>query len=316
MMALILFLSVSPQIKAQEVDYRVFVDGKTVSLRPGIRIEQGIIMVPAVAFFQQLGFAIQVTPGYVSGVEISNKSTIITFISGTNRLYVNGKEIKMPTTSQEYFGSTYLPLRSIAQALGKPLGNNIQEKYAWLGNKPSSVTSLLPELQGKDFRNAIWGMSVEQIKNSENSPLIYNSEEFDSYKNVHYKGLTFSGTYLGFKSHYIYAFAGAKKSTVKFYQGYIDFPEQFTNMQNYIDRFFSISSKMEQAYGTPKKFSYGAGEDPKSWPVALSLNELSLTHNFTVGRNEYSLNLTKDNYLESDGYPEISITVSEKIIFK
>lgn len=311
-LALAMLFGFNPTVKAKEVNFRLFLDGKVIAIKSGIRIEDDSMMIPFAPVFKQLGFKIHVDPDIKERITISNKTTTITFIVGAKNIYLNGKEIKMPTNSKVYNGTTYLPLRSIAQALGKGAGSNSKDNYAWIGNKPTSVPTLPPEMQGKDFRNAVWGMTVKQVKKLETLSLINYLSELDEYGlgDTYYTYMTYQGKYFDYNSHFIYTFAGKKKNEGKLYHGQILFTDRFTDMQDYIDRFFEISSKMESVYGSPIKRDYYASTDNREkWAAELSLNKLSLEDKYSVGRNQYYIRLSKNLYSE---YPQLDILVSEK----
>lgn len=312
LMAILLFSGGILQAHAQEVSYRIFVDGKIVSLSPGVRIEQGNLMVPLAPIFQQLGYSIQLDPYIKKRITIKNNKNIITHLIGTQNLYLNGTLIQMKMPSEIYKGATYLPLNSIAQAVNKPIGNNAKEGYAWLGSKPASIPAVPPETQGKDFRNAVWGMTVEQVRKTETLPL----SRFQSYEDDYYDGpgkqyftdLKYRGSYFGFKADFYYLFSGKQKNKGLFDEASIDFPERFSNIQNYVDRFFKISAEMKKAYGPPKHYDYSGtdGYDLNQWGINLSLSKLDLEEIYIVGRNEYRLKLYK-NYF--DDFPHLIVMV-------
>lgn len=310
-LALIMFLGLIPTINAEETNYRIFVDGKVVSLQPSPRIEKGSLTVPVVTLLKQLGYTTAADPDFPERVKISNSKNSITFVIGAKNIYINGKEIRMPISSQTYNGVTYLPLRSISQALGKSFGTNLTEQYVWIGAAPIKNKNFPPELHWKDFRNAIWGMSLKQVKQSETLTLTEHLTDFEDYGGIdrYYDILNYKGEYFGYKSIYHYELSGRTKTNTKLESGSIFFPERFANLQNYIDRFFSISANMEKEYGeATSKLRRGSGDQSK-WAEDLSLNKLDITDVYKVGRNTYSIRLYKSLY---DEYPQLSISVSKK----
>ncbi|WP_180984572.1 copper amine oxidase N-terminal domain-containing protein [Paenibacillus sp. F4] len=307
----VVYFGTIPTIHANPSNYRIFLDGKIVTLQFAPRIESNTLMVPVVPLLKKLGYTAAVDPDIPDRVKITNSNNSITFVIGAKNIYINGKEIRMPISSKSYNGVTYLPLRAISQALGKPFGSNSTEQYAWIGVTPSKNQNIPTELQGKDFRNAIWGMTVQQIKRSETLPLINAVTELDDYgaSNMYYTYLDYRGEYNGYKAVYTYILTGKDKNNTKLYDGQILFPEKFSNMQNYIDRFFKISSKMQLVYGAPVQTERPQGRNQSKWAEDLSLGNLSLTDYYNVGRNSYYIRLYKSMHSE---YPQLDILVSQR----
>ncbi|MFK4344472.1 hypothetical protein ABH897_001314 [Paenibacillus sp. RC73] len=307
----VVYFGTIPTIHANPSNYRIFLDGKIVTLQSAPRIESNTLMVPVVPLLKKLGYTAAVDPDIPDRVKITNSNNSITFVIGAKNIYINGKEIRMPISSKSYNGVTYLPMRAISQALRKPFGSNPTEQYAWIGAAPSKNQNIPPELQGKDFRNAVWGMTVQQIKRSETLPLINAVTELDDYgmSNMYYTYLDYKGEYNGYKAVYTYILSGKNKNSTKLIDGQILFPEKFSNMQNYIDRFFKISSKMQLAYGAPVETERPRGRDQSKWAEDLSLGNLSLTDYYNVGRNSYYIRLYKSMNSE---YPQLDILVSQR----
>ncbi|AET61324.1 copper amine oxidase domain-containing protein [Paenibacillus terrae HPL-003] len=306
----VVYFGTIPTIHANPSNYRIFLDGKIVTLQSTPRIESNTLMVPAVPLLKKLGYTAAVDPDIPDRVKISNSNNSITFVMGAKNIYINGKEIRMPISSKSYNGVTYLPLRAISQAIGRPFGSNPTEQYAWIGVAPTKNQKIPPELQGKDFRNAVWGMTVQQIKRSETLPLVNTVTELDDYdSNMYYTYLDYKGEYNGYKAVYTYILSGKNKNSTKLIDGQILFPEKFSNMQNYIDRFFKISSKMQLAYGAPVNTERPRGRDRSKWAEDLSLGNLSLTDYYNVGRNSYYIRLYKSMHAE---YPQLDILVSQR----
>ncbi|WP_212734495.1 copper amine oxidase N-terminal domain-containing protein [Paenibacillus terrae] len=307
----VVYFGTIPTIHANSSNYRIFLDGKIVTLQSAPRMESNTLMIPAVPLLKKLGYTAAVDPDISDRVTITNSNNTITFVVGDKNMYINGKEIRMPVRSKSYNGVTYLPLRAISQAIGRPFGSNATEQYAWIGVAPNKNQNTPPELQGKDFRNAVWGMTVQQIKRSETLPLINAVTELDDYgmSNMYYTYLDYKGEYNGYKAVYTYILSGNNKNSTKLIDGQILFPEKFSNMQNYIDRFFKISSKMQLAYGKPVEKERPRGRDQSKWAEDLSLGNLSLTDYYNVGRNSYYIRLYKSMNSE---YPQLDILVSQR----
>lgn len=113
--ALILAVLWAAPAMAVEVE----VNGQRLPAQPAPILEKGRVLVPMRAVFGALGADVQFRAGTITATRGSDR---ISLRPGQPRAEVNGVEVALESPARVAGGSTYVPLRFVAQALGEKVG--------------------------------------------------------------------------------------------------------------------------------------------------------------------------------------------------
>lgn len=117
-----------------------------------------------------------------------------------------------------------------------------------------------------DFRNARWGMTREEVKNTESLKIQFENEQILGYEDV----------VAGMKSGIAYIFTNNKLTRAKYI-----FAGHHTNNNDYILDYKKLKSLLEKKYGPPredktiwKKQDSYYKDDIDRWGMAVAMGEL------------------------------------------
>ncbi len=137
-----------------------------------------------------------------------------------------------------------------------------------------------------DFRKTSWGMTKDQVKNSEPSSPIRDDAN----------ALFFKGKISNLDCVYAFVFAKGKLVRSKY-----AITEEHTNKNDYIDDYNSLKAALTGKYGDPlndrtnwKNSLYR--DDKEEWGFAVSLGHLSYFATWSTPTTEVFLGLLGDNY--------------------
>lgn len=146
-----------------------------------------------------------------------------------------------------------------------------------------------PTEEGKalnGFRDAAWGMSMQDVKKVETANL--ESEDGD--------GLIYSGNVAGLDCYIIYSFTSDKLTL-----GYYSFSKKYSNDNNYIDDYDKVVDLLISKYGLPEKQDEIwrndlFRDDPQRWGMAVSAGYLVYQSIWDLPKTEIMLKLYGNNY--------------------
>jgi hypothetical protein len=123
-----LFLALLLAAPALAVD--VDVNGQRLPAQPAPIMESGRVLVPMRAVFAALGAEV----GFRNGViTVSRGSDLITLRPGQTQAQVNGRAVTLESPAKLANGTTYVPLRFVAQALGEKVSWNASKRLVVVG---------------------------------------------------------------------------------------------------------------------------------------------------------------------------------------
>lgn len=127
-LALILALFLTAPSLAVEVE----VNGQRLPARPAPILDGGRVLVPMRAVFSSLGAEVQFRDGVITAARGGDR---ISLRPGNLQAQVNGREVALESPARLANGTTYVPLRFVAQALGEKVSyeNGIVRVGAGLG---------------------------------------------------------------------------------------------------------------------------------------------------------------------------------------
>lgn len=139
-----------------------------------------------------------------------------------------------------------------------------------------------------DFRKTRWGMSLDQVKKSEESELFMEKENSIVYSNLEVAGFN---TYLSYDFN----------DQNELYQGVYLFNEDHTFSNSYVEDYTELKSNMVELYGQPAendivwKNDYFKSDTSK-WGIAVSLGHLVYYSCWEIEDTCIYLSLNGDNY--------------------
>lgn len=139
---------------------------------------------------------------------------------------------------------------------------------------------------GQDFRKTTWGMTKDQVKKTETSEILKETDEVLAYR----------AELAGYESFVIYIFAGDKLTRAKY-----SIIEQHSNKNDYISDYNSIKELLEKKYGTPKEDEKVwkndlYKDDYSQWGFAVSLGHLMYYSSWETDRTSVFFLLNGENY--------------------
>lgn len=171
--------------------------------------------------------------------------------------------------------------------------NNANSSENISSNSPeSSVTSedsnssqiSIPEKT--NFRNTVWGMTRDEVKQIETLELQYEEEPAILYNATNVAGLSAIPCY-------------AFDDVQKLYAGAYSFVLQHTSESLYIDDFYSVGDLLDEKYGQGK-YDYEwkndlYKDDFYQWGYAISIGQLSMVAVWETPETKITLELSGDN---------------------
>lgn len=143
-----------------------------------------------------------------------------------------------------------------------------------------------PELVKPNFRNTVWGMGKDEVKQLETVEMQYEEDRAILYNATSVAGLT---------ALPFYAFDDVQK----LYGGGYYFVLQHTSESLYIDDFYSVGDLLDEKYGRGK-FDYEwkndrYKDDFYNWGYAISIGDLNMVAVWETPETKIRLLLTGDN---------------------
>lgn len=141
-------------------------------------------------------------------------------------------------------------------------------------------------IYGQDFRKTTWGMTKAQVKQTETSEIIKETDDVLAYR----------ADLAGYQSFVIYIFAGDKLTRAKY-----SIIEEHSNKNDYISDFNSIKELLQKKYGIPKEDEkiwkndlYK--DDYSQWGFAVSLGHLTYYSSWETEKTSVFYILNGENY--------------------
>ena len=136
------------------------------------------------------------------------------------------------------------------------------------------------------FRQTTWGMSKDEVKNSEKLKLISGGPNRLLYRGIVYSMVTLV----------VYKFSKGKLSS-----GTYIFEEEHSNKNDYIDYYAKVKSSLVQMYDTPKEDRTDWKKDtfrnsPQNWGTAISVGFLEYLTYWETNKTKILLSLSGENY--------------------
>jgi hypothetical protein len=141
-------------------------------------------------------------------------------------------------------------------------------------------------IYGQDFRKSNWGMNKAQVKKTETSEILKETDDVLAYKSE----------LAGYQSYVIYIFAGDKLTRAKY-----SIIEEHSNKNDYISDYNTLKSLLQKKYGVPKEDEtiwkndlYK--DDYSQWGFAVSLGHLTYYSSWETERTSVFFVLNGENY--------------------
>lgn len=141
-------------------------------------------------------------------------------------------------------------------------------------------------IYGQDFRKTTWGMTKNQVKQTETSEIIKETNE----------AILYSVKLAGYESFVGYIFVDNKLTRAKYL-----IIEKHSNKNDYIVDYSSIKNLLEKKYGIPKEHEkiwkndlYK--DDYSQWGFAISLGHLMYYSIWETDKTDIIFSLYGDNY--------------------
>ncbi len=122
---ILIFLLTIPALGIQ-----VEVNGQTLPAQPAAINDQGRVLVPMRAIFQALGAEVHYQAGTISSTRASD---MVVLSLNSSRAQINGSSVNLDVAPRLLNGTTYVPLRFVAQALGEEVSWNPNDKRVLVG---------------------------------------------------------------------------------------------------------------------------------------------------------------------------------------
>lgn len=138
----------------------------------------------------------------------------------------------------------------------------------------------------KQFRNASWRMSPDEVKKSENAEYLFQKDNILSYK----------GKLIDFNALIVYFFAENQLVRARYV-----LEENHTNKNDYLEDYWSLKEKLKSKYGEPKtdKIEWKNDlyrSDQAQWGFAVSLGHLYYYAIWYADDTNIGLSIRGDNY--------------------
>ncbi|MDQ1339201.1 MAG: hypothetical protein QG567_352 [Campylobacterota bacterium] len=162
------------------------------------------------------------------------------------------------------------------------------------------------DLQELTFRQTKWGMSKNQVKQSENLEIILDENDL----------LAYEGKVAGFPSYIVYNFINDELAT-----GSYQLIHEHVKKSDFIYDFENIKNNLIKKYGQPSKdnryFTDDVFEDkPAEWSQSLERGGLSFFTNWIFGETELMLSLCGENYKINLGISYSSTEYKNRLILQ
>lgn len=226
---ILLFMTGASIAAAAPSTYQVLVNGHVVT---GDTLTQSnTTLVPFKIIFQELEYTIAYT-AKTQTIKADKTGISISLTVGSTKAFVNGKEIKLLVAPKIVNGVTYVPLRFIADVSGEKLALDNGRKAIQIGKQIDWT-----QLDQPSLRNAKWGMTLNQVKKSENSTMLSESIDKASY-------LTYQSKIAGLDSTTLYVF----QDNALEYGGYF---VELSGQDSYLEDYKTLTAYLTKHYGEP-----------------------------------------------------------------
>lgn len=209
--------------------YRVLINGYVVT--GDTLTESNTTLVPFKVIFDELEYKIVYT-AKTKTIQADKTGISISLTIGSTKAFVNGKVTEMLVAPKIVNGVTYVPLRFIASVSGEDVSVDNGRHAIQIGKQIEWT-----QLDQHSFRNAKWGMSLNQVKNSEKSVLL--SENNDKMLELIYQS-----DIAGFDSIAAYFFPN---NTL----GHAGYFVELSGKDSYVEDYKTLTDYLTKKYGMP-----------------------------------------------------------------
>lgn len=190
---------------------------------------------------------------------------------------VNGKNVPVFA----YNGTTYAPLRALAEAYGLTVGYDAARNMATV-TKPAD-TAQGAASESPDFRNANWGATAAEVKKSETMEPWSADDVYVMYEDT----IANMVATVGYKFD----------DNGKLYQTFYHFNEEYGNKNAYINDYNRLVRMLTEKYGEPE---YNEPtwkgtlfkDDPSNYGLAISRGDLSYLAHWETPTTRVDLSLS------------------------
>lgn len=274
---LLMFSIIIPTQVNAEDPIKVYINGEIINFSIDPVVENGTTLVQFRPIFEKLGLSIgwdantQTVTGEKEGLKIE-------LIIGNKVAKVNGVERNLSIAPKTIKGNTMIPLRFIGEASG--------EQVEWYGDSRTIQIGKQINLTKFTFRDTEWGMSKQQVINTEGRKPDYETDTILGYE----------GTITGFESLIGYYFVNGE-----LYQGMYILSHQHTNKTDYIYDYNKIKKLLIDKYGQPTQdYIFWKDDlyrdDPDDWGMAIITGDLWYVSGWESNGTRIMLSLSGDNY--------------------
>lgn len=164
-----------------------------------------------------------------------------------------------------------------------------QNKQNKTGKQSKEIPIEINEVKPGDFRNAKWGFSKQQVKNSESSNFVDENDRLIVYK----------GKIADLNSQIVFCFINDTLCSAVYM---ID--EKHSNSNDYITNFKSLKDLLTEKYGEPKldKMVWKNSllkDDAEEYGLAVSSGHLVYVADWQTELTDIRLSLSGDNFTSS-----------------
>lgn len=171
-------VSVASSQQAQYQEVRVTIDGKLQKFPQAAILYEGSTLVPMRGVFEALEAKIE-WDNPTRTVTATKGDTTIVLTIGNNYAHVNGQKVALAKEALIVNGSTMVPLRFVAEALGAKVGWDAPTYTAIITNQGAGVTTPTTPSKGTEVTNPSGA-----IKAAETNGRVYGSKTQAEYDTV------------------------------------------------------------------------------------------------------------------------------------
>lgn len=233
----------------------------------------------------------------LNGTQISAK--------GENYTLANGQSVpaSITYTDEKGGGTTYLPVRRIAELMGVETGwDGATRSVTVKGEvKTPAETTTPPDAKqsNEGFRSSPWGASISTIKGNETATLVNESGT----------GALYKGTVSGLNAYISYQV----DVTYGLYRGGYVFQEEHSNGHTYISDYQTLKDAVIQTYGAPTSdqiVKLSTLADYADAGQAIEQGYVEYLSEWVTDNSRIVLNMSSDNYKISTvlAYESLSFT--------
>lgn len=168
----------------QPVDVAIVIGGKTLDPEPPPRLVGGRVLIPLRKVFNALGADV----GYKNKIITAQRgSKVIVLSPNVKEAQIDGQDVQLDVPPLLFEGSTYVPLRFVAQALGDSVAYDGKTKTVTVGPSGAPAAEANPITVPPDRIGILKGRLKQLVVGNQGA--ILKVRNADGSKEVYYRGL-------------------------------------------------------------------------------------------------------------------------------